>query len=144
MPAIYQLVPGSIIARLWFNSLFPPETYKPSDDVFSNLMVISTSLAMGTILGFAVVRAGNSMILYLCCCGCGRPCESPEARKRRKEEQARKADMSAAELQEMEDEEKKKKSDRQARFEGMYTAPHDDPRDANDAQEDVIIARKNI
>jgi len=24
MPAVYQLVPGSIIARMWFNSIFPP------------------------------------------------------------------------------------------------------------------------
>jgi len=24
MPAVYQLVPGSIIAKLWFNAIFPP------------------------------------------------------------------------------------------------------------------------
>lgn len=78
MPAVYQLVPGSMIAKLWFNSIFPPpmETctdvtgmtnssvhedfcvtnggvweknpvYEAESNVFANLMVISTSLALG-------------------------------------------------------------------------------------------------
>ena len=81
MPAIYQLVPGAMVARMWFNSLFPPiqaeETFVANvsvngsiaeanvtvyiphgggSDVFSNLMVISTSLAIGVILGFAALH----------------------------------------------------------------------------------------
>ena len=87
MPAVYQLVPGSIIARLWFHAIFPPTPCVPcledqnldafgrfcsaddkqsfdggvcADDsqesVFSNLMVISTSLALGLIFGFACVQ----------------------------------------------------------------------------------------
>eukprot|EP00546_Thalassionema_frauenfeldii_P010529 CAMPEP_0178916474 /NCGR_PEP_ID=MMETSP0786-20121207/12664_1 /TAXON_ID=186022 /ORGANISM="Thalassionema frauenfeldii, Strain CCMP 1798" /LENGTH=652 /DNA_ID=CAMNT_0020589823 /DNA_START=49 /DNA_END=2007 /DNA_ORIENTATION=+ len=56
MPAVYQLVPGSMIANLWFNSIFPPETESPENDVFSVLMVISTSLALGLLLGFAITR----------------------------------------------------------------------------------------
>mmetsp|Transcript_14828 Transcript_14828/g.18086 ORF Transcript_14828/g.18086 Transcript_14828/m.18086 type:complete len:663 (-) Transcript_14828:177-2165(-) len=55
MPALYQLVPGSIIAKLWFDSIFPTNTELGSD-VFSNLMVISTSLALGLILGFTIVQ----------------------------------------------------------------------------------------
>merc|ERR1712165_418410 len=54
MPALYQLVPGSIIAKLWFNSIFPPRStdQNGTESVFSNLMVISTSLALGLIIGF--------------------------------------------------------------------------------------------
>ena len=29
MPAVYQLVPGSMIAKLWFNTLFPPSLDNP-------------------------------------------------------------------------------------------------------------------
>ena len=81
MPAVYQLVPGSMIAKLWFNSIFPPpletqqvinitnttngtivldsvhENYEAQANVFSNLMVISTSLALGLLVGFAIVDA---------------------------------------------------------------------------------------
>jgi hypothetical protein len=75
MPALYQLVPGSMIAKLWFSSIFPPPmieeihtlpgsdaTYsvwsldQQKDGIFSNLMVISTSLALGLILGFTIVQ----------------------------------------------------------------------------------------
>merc|ERR1719231_1245960 len=60
MPAVYQLVPGSMIAKLWFNSLFPPSqsdaNYEAANNVFANLMVISASLAMGLILGLALAR----------------------------------------------------------------------------------------
>lgn len=64
MPAVYQLVPGSIIARLWFSSIFPPPENASNTDVssvFSNLMVISTSLAIGLIFGFALVQSFNSI-----------------------------------------------------------------------------------
>jgi hypothetical protein len=85
MPAVYQLVPGSIIARMWFTSIFPPPliteevlvpgtnltltTYsidQNADNIFSNLMVISTSLALGLIIGFAIVQMFESVF-----CGCG-------------------------------------------------------------------------
>ena len=60
MPAVYQLVPGSVIARFWFAAIFPPspedEDTASSESVFSNLMVISTSLALGLIIGFALVH----------------------------------------------------------------------------------------
>lgn len=75
MPAVYQLVPGSMIAKLWFNAIFPPPlqeedlpigdtgfnytsyTIDPvADNMFSNLMVISASLAVGLIVGFAIVQ----------------------------------------------------------------------------------------
>ena len=84
MPAVYQLVPGAMIAKLWFNSLFPPvndgsENFAAQDNVFSNLMVISTSLAIGLLLGFAFVRAAltackaalgccKRFVACRCCC----------------------------------------------------------------------------
>ena len=67
MPAVYQLVPGSMIAKLWFNSLFPPSIqdadYEAQSNVFANLMVISTSLALGLILGFGIVRVCEHAII---------------------------------------------------------------------------------
>jgi hypothetical protein len=74
MPAIYQLVPGAMIAKLWFSSMFPrppeddldlvldvingtvrvPKTADADADIYSNLMVISTSLALGIIVGFTI------------------------------------------------------------------------------------------
>mmetsp|Transcript_1992 Transcript_1992/g.4201 ORF Transcript_1992/g.4201 Transcript_1992/m.4201 type:complete len:681 (-) Transcript_1992:154-2196(-) len=101
MPAVYQLVPGSVIAKFWFAAIFPPvqdgtenSEQKPDgtqDSVFSNLMgkkqfifqniifflqsmlitshttiarnnlpmsnkVISASLSLGLIFGFALVQ----------------------------------------------------------------------------------------
>ena len=77
MPAVYQLVPGSLIAKLWYNSVLPPpllvnereievngETYKyqdvstntEADNTFYGLFVISTSLALGLLLGFTLVQ----------------------------------------------------------------------------------------
>lgn len=78
MPTVYQLVPGSLIARLWYNSIFPPAyiaeelpvstsngtdtgfTYiswtpdQAKEGVFSALMVIATSLALGLLLGMGL------------------------------------------------------------------------------------------
>ncbi|KAL3942748.1 MAG: hypothetical protein SGBAC_003123 [Bacillariaceae sp.] len=78
MPTVYQLVPGSLIARLWYNSIFPPSylseelsvtntdgtdsgfTYiswtpdQAQEGVFSALMVIAASLALGLLLGMGV------------------------------------------------------------------------------------------
>ena len=48
-----------MIARLWFSSIFPPPIESIEDipeDVFSNLMVISCSLALGLIVGFTFVQ----------------------------------------------------------------------------------------
>ncbi|CAB9520779.1 expressed unknown protein [Seminavis robusta] len=78
MPAVYQLVPGSLIAKLWYNIIFPPPPLPydrnitlannktvtiqdlvqnpDSDAVFYGLWVTSTSLALGLIVGFAVVQ----------------------------------------------------------------------------------------
>mmetsp|Transcript_1003 Transcript_1003/g.1540 ORF Transcript_1003/g.1540 Transcript_1003/m.1540 type:complete len:672 (-) Transcript_1003:155-2170(-) len=62
MPAVYQLVPGSIIANLWFNSIYPPKESSPENDVFSILMVISTSLALGLLVGFNITRFGGVLL----------------------------------------------------------------------------------
>ncbi|KAL7541147.1 hypothetical protein ACHAXR_012882 [Thalassiosira sp. AJA248-18] len=86
MPAVYQLVPGSVIARFWFYSIFPP---RPEDkdasqeSVFSNLMVISTSLALGLIAGFALVQIFVLIWgrLRECCCNVDK--EKIATRKRR-------------------------------------------------------------
>jgi hypothetical protein len=65
MPALYQLVPGSIIAKLWFNSILPPSDGEGTESVFSNLMVISTSLALGVIIGFVLVQGVGFMFWSL-------------------------------------------------------------------------------
>jgi len=91
MPAVYQLVPGSLIAKLWYNAVFPPplvESVKNitgtdfnytdvaanpiADNVFYGLFVISTSLALGLLLGFAFVQVltrlfGWAFSLFACC-----------------------------------------------------------------------------
>eukprot|EP00937_MAST-01D_sp_MAST-1D-sp2_P002305 g2305.t1 len=69
MPAVYQLVPGSMIAKMWFQILLPPAEGEAS--VFSNLMVISASLAVGLIVGFAAVRLGD-LLLHGVARWCGR------------------------------------------------------------------------
>lgn len=80
MPALYQMVPGSMIAKLWFNYIFPPPlievqqsipgtnftfpTYQideAANNVFAGLMIISTSLALGLIFGFATVQVLESI-----------------------------------------------------------------------------------
>jgi hypothetical protein len=74
MPAIYQLVPGSKIALFWYAAIFPPtpfvnvvnvttlDTYEESvvpsaESSYYDLMLISVSLALGLLLGLALVRA---------------------------------------------------------------------------------------
>jgi len=116
MPAVYQLVPGSMIAKLWFNSIFPPplitkdvpiegtnftyHTYEldsNQDDVFSNLMVISCSLALGLIVGFAFVqlfqRFYNAVAFW----------ESDERKEERNDERAKLQGMYAATKDVMDD-----------------------------------------
>ena len=62
MPAVYQLVPGSMIAKLWFSIIYPPElavvegSYVLQNNVFSDLMVTATSLALGLILGLSLIH----------------------------------------------------------------------------------------
>jgi len=126
----YQLVPGALIARLWFNSIFPPPlhesklgnqtvyTSNPAEDnVFSSLLVISTSLAVGLILGFALVRLPT--MIKVCW-------EDRDAKKRQ-------AASGTVQLTPDEYQEQEQKQDRQRatrdRFAGMFTSPDDDPSD---------------
>lgn len=88
MPAVYQLVPGSIIAKLWYHSIFQRENASnvdPQENVFSSLMVTSTSLAIGLIFGFAITQSYSSVYGYFCeLCWKGKEDEDhAEARKRR-------------------------------------------------------------
>jgi hypothetical protein len=127
MPAVYQLVPGSLIARMWFTSIFPPPlvtqqetipgtdfTYTTysldanSDNIFSNLMVISTSLALGLIIGFAIVQAFESIF-----CGCGICTDSA-------------TDIYGGVSGES------KREKQKARRAGMYTTDNDDPQTIQD------------
>ena len=90
MPAVYQLVPGSLIARLWFSAIFPPpsDSDLAQDSIFSNLMVTSTSLALGLLLGFALVYIIDIIYSALICCRPGDKDEEDEellARKKRRE-----------------------------------------------------------
>ena len=47
MPTVYQLVPGSLIARLWFNAIFPP---KPIE------MTMSTTTAAGVAVNYTAFK----------------------------------------------------------------------------------------
>merc|ERR1712232_782822 len=72
MPTVYQMVPGGVIAKLWFNTIFPPPLLETPEiipgtnititrysvdpvetDVFGDLMAIAVSLALGLLGGFA-------------------------------------------------------------------------------------------
>jgi hypothetical protein len=87
MPTVYQLVPGSLIAKLWFNAVFPPpldseikqiegtqyEYTSVSPDqlqeaVFNNLMVVAASLAVGLLIGFGVVEASSFILKKIFYC----------------------------------------------------------------------------
>jgi len=107
MPAVYQLVPGSLIAKLWYNAVFPPpqletEMIDPrtgfvfvdvannplADDVFYGLWVISTSLALGLILGFAIVQVLSRVLAAICslftCCVRKDQSENEEKREKQR------------------------------------------------------------
>eukprot|EP00531_Pseudo-nitzschia_arenysensis_P000215 CAMPEP_0116124638 /NCGR_PEP_ID=MMETSP0329-20121206/5383_1 /TAXON_ID=697910 /ORGANISM="Pseudo-nitzschia arenysensis, Strain B593" /LENGTH=687 /DNA_ID=CAMNT_0003618623 /DNA_START=61 /DNA_END=2124 /DNA_ORIENTATION=+ len=84
MPAVYQLVPGSQLALYWYNIIFPPQPYEdpvsaffnetedlteifegatrpPRPDVVADsaayaLWITSISLALGLLMGLAIVR----------------------------------------------------------------------------------------
>mmetsp|Transcript_46873 Transcript_46873/g.141996 ORF Transcript_46873/g.141996 Transcript_46873/m.141996 type:complete len:350 (-) Transcript_46873:113-1162(-) len=66
MPAVYQLVPGSMLAKLWFNIIFPPQPEDTgANNIFAELMVVATSLALGLIIGFAFVQCFEQIMLSL-------------------------------------------------------------------------------
>jgi len=66
MPAVYQLVPGSMIANLWFGSIFQdPENSSSENDVFSTLMVTAVSLALGLALGSGIFQILESVYMFL-------------------------------------------------------------------------------
>eukprot|EP00565_Helicotheca_tamesis_P003787 CAMPEP_0185725478 /NCGR_PEP_ID=MMETSP1171-20130828/1730_1 /TAXON_ID=374046 /ORGANISM="Helicotheca tamensis, Strain CCMP826" /LENGTH=689 /DNA_ID=CAMNT_0028393621 /DNA_START=70 /DNA_END=2139 /DNA_ORIENTATION=+ len=80
MPTLYQLVPGSLIARMFFDILFPPPLdhefqaidgteytfIKPNQPettmVMESLLVTAVSLALGILVGFVVVEYGTIML----------------------------------------------------------------------------------
>jgi hypothetical protein len=92
MPTVYQLVPGSLIAKMWYALIFPPQlvpiprevtdsnsaatgytyvSYEPDaaqEGIFSNLMVIATSLALGLLLGFGLQNLLIELWKRLICC----------------------------------------------------------------------------
>mgnify|MGYP007023050744 CR=1 FL=1 len=51
--------------------------YVLQNNVFSDLMVTATSLALGLILGFVFVRLAARVLFWLCCCG-GKCCSPPK------------------------------------------------------------------
>ena len=128
MPAVYQLVPGSMIAKLWFNTIFPPsiadKDYERENGVYSNLMVISTSLAIGLLLGFAAVQVlhlAASVIWRWCCCSCN---------KKDPKRAAPTKNLSAEQVEEMDQAHEDDVQEGHAgRLLGMFTAPQEDPSD---------------
>lgn len=120
MPTVYQLVPGSIIARLWFNTIFPPPLFEaevavrlPNSDltissleenteinVFSNLMVISISLALGLLIGFALVGLCNFLhrkTIFIWCCFADEDNMTAQRKRARKEMKADRANRKVRE-----------------------------------------------
>ena len=127
MPAAYQLVPGAMIAKLWFNSLFPPPVSDADQaNVFSNLMVISTSLALGLILGFAIVKACVAIVegLFYVATKRGRGVDAKERSMDGKT-------LSEDEVQEMEWRKQSKEHKREI-FLGMFTAGNSESFDPED------------
>ena len=64
MPTVYRLVPGSVVVKFWFNSVFLPDPADPESevvetDIFAMLMVTATSIALGLLLGMAVVNVAT-------------------------------------------------------------------------------------
>lgn len=136
MPAVYQLVPGSMIAKLWFNSIFPPplneQQYadgsvivhtidEAQENVFANLMVISTSLALGLLLGFAIVDLFYKVFIFLTVKKIRNNVEERKGIDKRKclsEEHLLEIEARNAHMEEAAD-----------RFHGMFTSPDEDPSD---------------
>jgi len=87
MPAVYQLVPGSQLARYWYSTIFPSQKFDnaavatnatdildpidssrnayliSADTPQSALWLTSVSIAVGLILGLTVVRIGSFLIV---------------------------------------------------------------------------------
>jgi len=82
MPTVYQLVPGSLIAKFWFNSVLPQQEDELEQDVFAGLMVTATSLALGLLLGMGVVTTLTSIFefLYKKTCGVASQTETHRSR----------------------------------------------------------------
>lgn len=125
MPAVYQLVPGSKIATMWFNSIFPPKLtdpltgeinpkYDQQVNVFADMMVISGSLALGLLLGFGIVLLLKNIITVIV----GK--SKPRLR----------ADMSEQEITAAHADHAEKADRAEERFKGMFSAPDEDPEDA--------------
>ncbi|CAJ1446158.1 unnamed protein product [Effrenium voratum] len=62
MPAVYQLVPGSMIAKMWFETIIPPSDPSLAENTFAGLMVTSISLALGLVLGEAIVQVVTGLV----------------------------------------------------------------------------------
>jgi len=161
MPAVYMLVPGSMIAKLWFNSIFPPPLQRSQvngttlyfsdavqDNVFANLMVISTSLALGLICGFVIVKLGTQLrdaVAAFCvrcfnccrnrCCCCCRCCRrGAEEKDALQQSTQSKLDIEVEKCHEQEAVDMQK-----SRFDGMFTVPDEDP---SDGESDVEEGHK--
>ena len=152
MPTVYQLVPGSMIAKLWFNALFPPKVeaegstanmtfldpdYAENSNVFSNLLVISTSLAIGLLLGLALVQAGATVVCWLV--------YSPWAWNAAEATQGDGADADAADAGAKPEAAARRKQRRTMaldRLQGMFTAADDNHADAADDEVERLQARK--
>jgi len=86
MPTVYQLVPGSLIAKLWFNSVFPvpllqteleiensgglkylSSSLNETSAVFADLLVTATTLALGLLVGLAIVTTFTFFIGVITC-----------------------------------------------------------------------------
>ena len=67
MPAVYQLVPGSMIAKMWFQTIIPPSDPSLQENTFAGLMVTSISLALGLIIGEAIVQIFKGFANLFCC-----------------------------------------------------------------------------
>jgi hypothetical protein len=114
MPAVYQLVPGSIIAKLWFGAIFYENPYlnlkegdknlDSQESVFANLMVISTSIALGLIIGFSLFQS----VVFIV----GRSCFRGDEKRNEEDRDNFKLDRRYI-------------STKQGMMEGMYTVVHD-------------------
>ena len=186
MPAAYMLVPGSMIAKMWFNTIFPPineigivevnstitevKYVQQFDNVFSNLMVISGSLALGLILGFAVVQLSYKLISSICACSkvrvrvpaatfhpsryshpppSTRLCHAPAHPTTHpiqccQSDISRKRTESAESLTEDEKDElvalELREEGKRDRVLGMFTAPHQDPHDEESGARGALLA----
>ena len=62
---MYQLVTRSLIAKFWFNLVLPHQEDKFEQDVFVDLMVTTSSLALELLLRIGVVTISTSIFNFL-------------------------------------------------------------------------------